>query len=253
MKNDGEKDALRRVLGRETPCLRLEETVQLCLRQMGERPDAAAQPRSGFWAFLADIFRFEGIPILAGQAAALALAALHVYGAAQDLRYVPAHIPLFVLAAVPVLFRGRYCRTDELEAVTRASAAQLTLAKMLLAGAADLVCLTLLLGLQVHLTGSARQMGRMILYCLVPYLAGMTVLLKLLRRRRNDGLALSAAAAVGSMLFWYGSARFCPWLYEIPAVGAWIAAFCVFTAFFAGEICHIIRSDREGKIYGIVA
>lgn len=252
MKRDSMEDVLRRALGSQTTPRRLEQTAALCAALVRQRAPRE-EPRMGFWDFLADIFRFEGVPILACQAAALALAGLHVYGAAEHLETVPAYIPLFALAAVPALFRGRYRGVSELEAATRASTAQLTLAKLVLAGGADLVCMTLLLALQAHLTGSCRQMGRMILYCLVPYLAGMTVLLCLIRRRSEGGMPLGAAAALGSCLFWYGTGKACPWLYEIPAVGVWAAAFILFTAFFIREIYFIIRANREGKMYGTYA
>lgn len=252
MKNKDLEDMLRRSLGRQSVTTHMEQTAALCARLAREQAAVPDQPRTGFWGFLGDIFRFEGVRILACQGAALALTGLHVNGAAGDLRSVPTYIPLFVLAAVPCLFRGRRFQTGEIEAASRASAAQLTLAKLILAGAADLVCMTLLLAWQVRLTGAWREMGQMILYCLVPYLACMSLLLCLIRRRKG-GVPGCTAAALGSCLFWYGSGKVCPWLYEIPAVGVWAAAFILFTAFFAREIYFIVRTDKEGRMYGIVA
>lgn len=56
---------------------------------------------------------------------------------------------------------------SEIEAVTRASGAQITLAKLVLAGAANLVCITILLCMEVYLQNSYKEIGQMVLYCLV--------------------------------------------------------------------------------------
>ena len=117
------------------------------------------QPRLGFWQFLSGVFRFEWLPIVGFQAVALLLAGLFLYGASQDLKYLPVFIPLFILAAVPVVFHGQYFGMSELEAVTRSSGAQVILAKLILSGAANLVCMTMLLCLEVYLTGSIRDLG----------------------------------------------------------------------------------------------
>ena len=196
------------------------------------------------------MFRFAWPSIVFFRTAALLLAALSLYGAPRELKYIPMCIPLFALAAVPAVFQSQYFGTGELEAATRSSGAQIVLARLLLSGAADLVCMTLLLGLEIRLTGGCRELGRMILYCLVPYLVCMTGLLQLIRRRGKNGLPPGAALALGSCLFWRVSARAMPGLYEISAVGVWIAAFTVFTAFFAREIGLILKTDREGKMYG---
>ncbi len=210
------------------------------------------QPRLGFWQFLSGVFRFEWLPIVGFQAVALLLAGLFLYGASQDLKYLPVFIPLFILAAVPVVFQGQYFGTGELEAVTRSSGAQIVLAKLILAGAANLVCMTMLLWLEVRLTGSVRDLGRMILYCLVPYLVCMTMLLHLIRSRRQNGMTLAIVTSLGSCLFWRASSRLTPGLYELSAAGVWIAAFTVFSAFFAREICFIVKASKEGKMYGAV-
>ncbi len=210
------------------------------------------QPRLGFWQFLSGVFRFEWLPIVGFQAAALLLAGLLLYGASQDLKYLPVLIPLFILAAVPVVFHGQYFGMSELEAVTRSSGAQVILAKLILAGAANLVCMTVLLGLEVRLTGGLRDLGRMILYCLVPYLVCMTVLLQLIRSHKKDNVTRAVIMSLGSCLFWRASSRVLPGLYELSAVGVWTAAFMIFSVFFAREICFIVKANKEGKMYGTV-
>lgn len=230
----------------------LDETVQLCFAVMQERPAVFPEPRLGFWPFLSGVFRFAWRPIVFFQGLALLAAGLFLYGAARDLRTLPAYTPLFALAAVPVLFQEQYFGTGELEAATRSSGAQLMLAKLLLSGAADLVCMTLLLALEVRVTGGVRELGRMILYCLVPYLVCMTALLRLIRRRRKNGMGLGAVLGTGSCLFWRASSRVAPGLYELSALGVWIAAFMIFSAFFAREIYFIVKANKEGKMYGAV-
>lgn len=251
MRDRALEEHLRQALGRQTAPLRMEQTVGLCV-QIVRRQNAPAEMRTGFWGFLSGVFRFEGAPILLSQAGALALACLAACASSGDLRRIPAYAPLFVLAAVPSFCRGRYHRVSELEAATRSSGAQLALARLLLAGAADLVCMTVLLGLEIRLTDGLRALGPMILYCLVPYLVCMTALLHLVRSGRSGSMAPAAVTAIGSCLFWRASSRVTPGLYELSALGVWIAAFAVFSAFFAREICFIIQANREGKMYGTV-
>ena len=99
-------------------------------------------------------------------------------------------MPLFVLAAIPVMFRCRYYGMSEIEAVTRASGAQILLAKLVLAGAANLVCMTVLISLAVHLQNSYKELGQIILYCLVPYLVCMVSMLRLLRLREKENMQI---------------------------------------------------------------
>ena len=252
MKDHELENALRRSLGRGSAPRRLEETVRLCRDLTGARAGRLPEVRLGFWDFLSGIFRFEGVPILLSRAAALLAVALSICSPAGDLRHIPAYIPLFVLTALPVLFRGQYRGTSELEAVTRASGAQILLARLILAGGSDIVCMTLLLGLELRLAGSVQALGRLVLYHLVPYLLCVTVTLYLIRRKRSDGLPLGAAAALAACAFWRASSRLFPRLYELSAVGVWIAAFLVFTAFFVRELYFIIQADKEGRIYGAV-
>ena len=210
------------------------------------------QPRLGFWPFLSGVFRFAWRPMAFFRAPALLLAGLLVCGAPGEPKYLPVYMPLFILAAVPTLFQGQYFGASELEAATRSSGAQIVLAKLLLSGAADLVSMTVLLCLELCLGGGAPDLGRMILYCLVPYLVSMTAVLYLIRSGRKDAMALAVTASLGSCLFWRVCAHGAPGLYQLSAVGAWIAAFGVFSAFFAREIWFILKAEKEGKMYGAV-
>lgn len=142
---------------------------------------------------------------------------------------------------------------SEIEAVTRASGSQIILAKLILAGAVNLVCMTVLLCLEVSLRNSSGEMGQMILYCLVPYLVCMSAMLWLARLGKKESIPVYGAATLGSCAGWGLSARILPWLYETSAMGIWVIAFLVFTVFFVKEVYFIIETRKEGKIYGIIA
>ena len=141
----------------------------------------------------------------------------------------------------------RYCKW------TRASGAQITLAKLVLAGAANLVCITILLCMEVFLQNSYKEIGQMVLYCLVPYLVCMVALLRLIRLQKKESVQICAIVMLGSCICWGMSARILPWLYETSAMGLWIVTFLIFAVFFLKEIGYIAEMRKEGKMYGIVA
>lgn len=210
------------------------------------------QPRMGFWGFLADVFHFEGISLLLPQLAVL-LVTCHVACTYSMSAYaLPSYMPLFILVVMPTFFRGQYCHVSEVEAATHTSGAQLALARLILAGGGALLCLTFLLALEVWLQRSFENLGRVILYCLVPYLTCMTAMLALIRRRRRDGAPLCMTTALCSIFFWRWSARLFPWLYEASALGIWIAAVLFYSWLLAKEITYIIHANKEVNMYGIV-
>ena len=101
-------------------------------------------------------------------------------------KYIPAFMPLFILAVMPVLFKSQFYGMSEIEAATRASGAQIMLAKLVLAGAANLVCITVILCLEVSLQNHCNELGQMILYCLVPYLVYMAGMLRVIRLQKRN-------------------------------------------------------------------
>ncbi len=229
----------------------MEETIKLCVATMREQP-APAEPRQSFWGFLSDVFHFEGISLLLSQSIILLLTSLAICSLSMDPRELPMYMPFFILAVVPIFFRGQRYRVSEVEAATRTSGAQLALARLILAGGATLVCVTLLLGLEVRLQRSCENLGQMVLYCLVPYLTCMTAMLALIRKRRKDGISISIAIVLGSFVFWWCSSRLFPWLYEASAVGIWIVAVLAYSVLFTKEIVYIIHANKKVNMYGIV-
>ena len=234
---------------------RLKETINLCTEMMREQKlaqKAREEPRTGFVQYLSDIFRFEGIPLFGLQALVLCVTCLIISTLADIPQYIPVFMPLFVLAVMPVMFRCQYYGMSEIEAVTRASGSQIILAKLVLAGAANLVCMTVLISLEVYLKSSYREIGQMILYCLVPYLVCMVSMLRLLRLSRKENMQICTILVLGSCVCWGELAKTMPWLYEASAFGIWMVAFLFFATFFIKEIYFIVEMRKEGKIYGII-
>lgn len=235
--------------------IRLDETISLCTEMMREQKLARKsqeEPRTGFVQYLSDIFRFEGIQIFGLQALVLFTVCLKIFTIADIPQYIPVFMPLFVLALMPAIFRCQYYGMSEIEAVTRASASQIVLAKLVLAGAANLVCMTVLISLEIHLQNSYGEIGQMILYCLVPYLVCMVSMLHLLRLRKKENMQICTAIVSGSCVCWGVLAKTLPWLYETSALGVWIVAFIFFATFFIKEIYFIITTGKEGKMYGTI-
>ena len=166
MKDRTLKSNLYHSLGQEVQPKRLGETINYCTEIMKEQMFYKEEPRTGFFHYLSDVFRFEGIPIFGLQAVTLFIVCLTIASIADVPKNIPIFMPLFVLAIMPAIFKSQYYGMSEIEAVTRASGAQITLAKLVLAGAANLVCITILLCIEVYLQNSYKEIGQMVLYCL---------------------------------------------------------------------------------------
>lgn len=234
---------------------RLENTIKLCIGVMREHSSAEKfreEPRIGFAQYLLDIFRYDGMPILGIHAAVLFTICVLISTAVNIPRYIPVFMPLFVLAVMPAMFRCQYYGMSEIEAATRASSAQIILAKLILAGGIDLVCMTILISFEVYLQNSYKEIGQMILYCLVPYLVCMTCVLRLIRLHRKESMQICTVLMLSSCVLWGALAKTIPWLYATSAFGIWIVAFLFFAAFFIKEIHFITTMRKEGKMYGII-
>lgn len=246
------KEYLHKALKETKAPERMEETIRICRKQVRSYPPVREE-RTGFWAYLSDIFRYEGMRVFGLQALALLTACLGISRTLQEIENMPFYALMFSLAVMPVLFRGQMHGMSEMEAATRSSGPQIMLAKLLLAGAANLVCMTVFLCVAVKLKGAFREIGQLILYVLVPYLSCMAFMLQRIRLCRREGIWQCITAGFFSCIFWGLSARFFPWLYSLSAGGVWAAAFLVFGGFFAKEIWYIWEMRKEGKMYGIIA
>lgn len=72
------KAHLQHALRQEVQPERLEETINSCIEVM-RKQKFTAEARTGFWGYLLDVFRFEGIPILGLQAITLLLVCLAIF------------------------------------------------------------------------------------------------------------------------------------------------------------------------------
>ena len=243
---------IQNVLQSEIQSKRQEETISLCIQIMRKLQNCREEPRTGFWRYLSDVFRFDGISILGLQIVTLFLVCVMLKAAGDVPEYIPSFIPLFALAVMPSMLRSQFYGVSEIEAVTRASGAQIILAKFILAGAANLVCITVLLWFQIGHQNSYENIGQMVLYCIVPYLVCMTVMLRVVRLCKRENILICAAVILIFCVCWGISATMLPWLYETSAIGFWITAFVVFAIFYIKEIYYIITMRKEGKIYGVI-
>lgn len=253
MEDKNWRNYLYQSLGQEVQPKRLDETIKCCTEIMREQKAAKAEPRTSFLHYLSDVFRFEGIPIFVLQAVTLCIVCLTISGIADIPQNIPVFMPLFVLAVMPVLFKSQFYGMSEIESVTRASGAQIMLAKLVLAGAANLVCMTIILCLEVSLQNSCSELGQMVLYCLVPYLACMTGMLRVVRLQRKESILICMVIMLGSCVCWALTSRVIPWIYAASAMGFWLIAFLVFSMFFIKEVYFIVEMRKEGKMYGIIA
>lgn len=231
---------------------KMQETIGLCIAQM-YRQEAEYEERTGFFTYLSDIFRYEGLSVFGLQIVALAASCFGIMVFQQVPAVLPMFMPLFGLALFPVLYRSRTCGMCEMEAVTRASGAQIVLAKLILAGASQLLCMTIVLGLEISVTGASDRIVQMILYVIVPFLVCVVWLLRNMRMCRQENMTVCILLSIISCAAWGMSAKVFPWLYETSATGVWMAGFAVFAVFFIREIGFIIQMRKEGKMYGTIS
>ena len=92
-------------------------------------------------------------------------------------KLIPVFIPFFILAAIPVLFRAEINHMSEIELATRNSYAQLLLARLIIIGAADIICFTVLLAVEICCFRSGLGLLNLILYVFVPYMLCVTAML----------------------------------------------------------------------------
>ena len=237
----------------EFPALQKEKTIALCTDLVQGYSETTNEPRTGFLRLLFDVLRFEGSTIVSLQVLTLFLVCLITSGLTDPLQFLPVFISLFVLAALPVLLKSQYYKMNELEAATRSSATQLILAKFILISLANLTCMAVLLYFLYFFQHSGRELKELVLYCLVPYLICMTVLLHSFRVCSKKRIVTCTSVSFAFCIGWGILAKVLPWLYELSAFGVWVAAFLIFIVFYIREFLFIIKKGKEGDIYGTIA
>ena len=230
---------------------KMEETIAECRRITRENA-FVSRPRSSFLDFLSEVLRMNGKIIFAGQMITLVIICLTIQVVNDYPKLIPVFIPFFILAALPVLFQAEINHMSEIELATRNSYAQLLLARLIIIGAADIVCFTLLLAVEVCCFRSGLGLLNLILYVFVPYMLCVTALLRLIRSGKRKIIS-SAMVALTASFLWAIVAFVIPGLYVGSAVGIWMICFIVFGIFFIREMEYLILYVKEGKIYGFVA
>ena len=108
MKDKKLKGCLQQSLGEEVQPKRLEETIKLCTEIVREQEVTRAEPRTGFFPYLSDVFRFEGIPIFGLHAVTLVIVCVESSSIGEVSKNLPIFITLFGKALVPANIKIRY-------------------------------------------------------------------------------------------------------------------------------------------------
>ena len=229
---------------------KIEETVAECRRITEERA-VLNRKRSNYLEFLSEVFRMNGPMILLGQMATLVMICLFIQFINDYPRLIPVCTPLFILVALPALFEAEISKMSEIELATRNSCAQLLLARLVIIGASDIICFTLLLIVELYCFHTGQGILNLILYVFVPYMACVTMILRLIRSGRRRLRNSAGTAALTSIIFGM-VALVIPGLYKASSVGIWLICFIIFGSFFIREMRYLISLAKEGKTYGFV-
>ena len=228
----------------------LEETKVLCFAIISS---GTAEPRIDFFQFLSAVFRHIGPRLWGLHGLVLALICAGILSLAGAPWVIPFFTPLFALACLPSLLHGRCCKMGELEAAAMFSGAELMLAKLILAAAADLVCLTVVIALTLTKSNCGANLAQLVLYAVVPLICCVSLTLWCARTRRAHTMQAGIIGCVGASALAGITALRLPELYSLSMLGLWLAAFLISAAFFAREIWLLLEIRKEGKIYGIIA
>ena len=125
---------------------RLKETQQICTTILNQQKQLNLIPeeRTKFWQFLSDVMRHIGWRLWLSQGIVLLFICAGVFSILNVPNVISMFIPLLILACLPSFYQSSIFGMGEIEAVTRASGAQIILAKLILAGAAQIICLTVI-------------------------------------------------------------------------------------------------------------
>ncbi len=234
---------------------RLKETQEMCSALIEEQMklDILPEERTDFWQFLSDVMRHTGWRLWVTQGILLLLVCAGIFTVSESPQIIPVFMPLFILACLPSFYQSTAFGMRELEAVTRAPSAQIILAKLILAGASEIICLTVICWFAALTAEYPVTLIQLILYVAVPLLACLILTLWSMRTRERYAMQLSVLFCLGVSAFGGTLAHGFPALYEISALGVWIMTFVIFSGFFIKELWLLIKIWKEGKIYGIVS
>ena len=234
---------------------RLNETKQICKTVLDQkmRLNLIPEERTTFWQFLSDVMQYTGLRLWLAQGIVLLFICSGVLSANHTPYFISMFIPLLILASLPSFYQSKNCGICEIEASTRASGAQIMIAKLILAGAAQIVCLTVICALAITTAQYPVSLIQIIMYAVVPFLACMILTLWSIRTREQHAAQLSVISCLGVSAFAWILAHWFPSVYDISAIGFWIITFVLFSEFFCKELFSLIKAWKEGKMYGVIA
>lgn len=243
---------IKKMLRQRPEPKRREETKALCYALMESGPVPAGRAMPGFFSFLSQVFRHIGPRLWAMQALALLISCAAVSRESFSPDLIAAFTPLFVLASLPSLLQGAECGMREIEAATAVSSAQLMLAKLVLALAADLVGLTVVILLELSRPDRGANFIQLMLYSLAPLLFCLSMTLWRVRTCQSGLMQMGVVTCAGLSALAGCLRLFAPQLFSLGSLGFWFIAFAVSVGFFAREIKLLLAIGKEGKIYGII-
>ncbi len=234
---------------------RLKETKQICKTMLDQQMSLNLIPeeRTTFWQFLSGVMRYTGLRLWLTQGIVLLFICSGVLSTNHTPYSISIFIPLLILASLPSFYLSRSCGMCEIEASTRASGAQIMIAKLILAGAAQIICLTVICALAITTAQYPVSLIQIILYAVVPFLACMILTLWSIRTREQHAVQSSVISCLAVSAFAGILAHCFPSVYDISAIGFWIITFVLFSEFFAKELFSLIKAWKEGKMYGVIA
>lgn len=249
------KHELRSILQKSPEAKRLKETQQICTTILNQKKKLNLIPeeRTKFWQFLSDVMRHIGWRLWLSQGIVLLFICAGAFSILNMPNVISMFIPLLILACLPSFYQSSTFGMGEIEAVTRASGAQIILAKLILAGAAQIVCLTVICWLAIVVVEYPVTLIQIIMYVIVPFLGCLILTLWNMRKRERYAIQCSVVSCLGISVFAGTLAHWFPAIYDISAIGIWFITFILFMGFFIKELSLLIKTWKEGKMYGIVA
>lgn len=234
---------------------RLQETQKMCSAVVEEqmRLNLIPEERTTFWQFLSDVMRHTGWRLWVLQGIVLLLVCAGIFSIPDTPNIIPVFMPLFILACLPSFYESSAFGMREIEAVTRASNAQTILAKLVLAGASEIICLTIICWIAILTAVYPTTLIQLILYVVVPFLGCLILTLWSMRTRERYAMQFSVVSCLGISALAGALAHWLPVLYDISTLGIWFVFFLVFLGFFTKELFFLIKTWKEGKLYGIIA
>lgn len=234
---------------------RLKETKQMCGTILNQlmKLNLIPEERTNFWQFLSDVMRHTGRRLWLAQGIVLLFICSGVFSSNHTPNFISMFTPLLILASLPSFYQSKSCGMSEIEAATRASGAQIIIAKLILAGAAQIICLTVICALAATTAQYSVSLVQIIMYAVVPFLGCMILTLWSIRTREQYAIQSSVVSCLGVSAFAGTLAHWLPAVYDISAIGIWFITFVLFTDFFAKEIFLLVRAWKEGKMYGVIA